>query len=275
MTETKMPSPINIIFDPILCISCGTCAKVCVTGKITSNEHFDPILHQNVTCISCGQCIAFCPAGAVTTDSPNLLNTDKPKAYTSGISSEILSQYLKSRRSNRVWKDEPLSKEICEDLISVASYAPSGINIHPTKWVIVTDTKKVREFSKASMEFLKTLPSDHPAAGFVQMILGNPESDPICRDAPAIIIAVADENSPSALVDSVIALSYIDVYAQSLGVGTCWVGYVMGMLTFNPELGKILGVPSGVVPQYAMLAGYAKHKPKQIPPRRMAEIFWG
>lgn len=271
-----MPKPLNILIDPLLCSSCGTCGKICVTKKITSNEHFDPVLHSDAMCIGCGQCIAVCPAGAISTDSPGFLNTNSVPACKSGIESELLASYLMSRRSVRVWADKAVPKEVFEKLIEVASYAPSGVNIHPVEWVIVNDPKKVKEFSDASIAFLTSLPDEHPGKSFADMILGGlGEGDPICRNAPALMIAVTKGYNPSELVDAVIALSYVDVYAPSLGIGTCWVGYVMAMLSFNPELGKILGIPSDRKPQYAMLAGYPKYKFRQLPPREMGKVVWG
>jgi nitroreductase/NAD-dependent dihydropyrimidine dehydrogenase PreA subunit len=270
-----MPKPLNIIIDPLLCSSCGICGNICVTKKITRNEHYDPVFHEGAGCIGCGQCIAVCPAGAISADSPGYL---KPKpAYKSGMDTGILATYLMSRRSVRIWEDKPVPKEVFEELITIASYAPSGVNIHPVGWIIVNDPKKVRAFSDASIAYLASLPDGHPGKPFAGMILeGLAEGeDPICRNAPAVMIAATKDDTPAELVDSIIALSYADIYAPALGLGTCWVGYVMAMLSLNPELGKILGIPEDRKPKYAMLAGYPEYGFRRTPPRQMAEIIWG
>ena len=98
--------------------------------------------------------------------------------------------------------------------------------------------------------------------------------DPICRNAPALLIAASDPGQDFGLIDSIIALSYIDAFAPALDIGTCWVGYVMIMLQLKPELGKILGIPDNWKPQYAMLAGYQGFVFTRIPPREQPEIIW-
>lgn len=186
-------------------------------------------------------------------------------------------RYLQSRRSVRIWKDAAVTREDLQKLIDVAAYAPSACNIHPVKWVITADPGKVREFSHAAIAFLKTLPQDYPAAGVAGMLIAEAEAggDSICGDAPAVLIAATDSPQDFDLIDSIIALSSVDVYAPSLSIGTCWVGYAMLLLQAHPELGKILGVPESWAPQYAMLAGYPGISFYRVPPREIPEIIWG
>lgn len=60
----------------------------------------------------------------------------------------------------------------------------------------------------------------------------------LCRNAPALLIAVANPNEDLGLVDSIISLTYADIYAPSIGLGTCWAGFVMILLGVFPPLQK-------------------------------------
>lgn len=272
--KSLFSTQLHVLFAADACTSCGLCSAVCTTRKITASNDQSPVIRANVPCISCGHCIAVCPAGALSTDTPGFV---VPEQRATDSDADQLAQYLQSRRSVRIWKDMAVSRKDLQKLIDVAAYAPSACNIHPVKWVIIADPGKVREFSRAAVAFLKTLPQDHPVAGVAGMLIAEAGvgNDPICRNAPAVLIAATDSPQDFGLIDSVIALSSIDVYAPSLGIGTCWVGYVMIMLQIHPELGKILGIPDGWTPQYAMLAGYPGMSFSRTPPREIPEIVWG
>lgn len=269
-------TPLHILYDEENCISCGLCAAMCTTGKITASEDKSPKIQSDAPCISCGQCIAVCPKAALSTDTPAFSVPTEDTVYRSGIDGVLFSGYLKSRRSVRVWKKKSVSHEDLTQLIDVAAYAPSACNIHPVKWVIVSNPATVQEFAQASIAALKALPDDHPMAQLSQMLIASTEAgaDPVCRNAPALLIAASDADQEYGLIDSIIALSYIDAFAPSIGLGTCWVGYVMIMLRLKPELGNILGIPKDWTPQYAMLAGYPGVSFSQIPPRETPEVVW-
>lgn len=258
----------SLRIDYGICTTCGVCVNVCPANIIQRDADASPIVHPGPECISCGHCIAFCPSGAMS------LETGSEPA---GIADPVtLARHLKTRRSIRVWKDTPVTNEECEELIRITGHAPSGCNIHPVKWVVVNDPAKVKAFVAASAELLRNVPKeDHMyglAAGLLRKLdAGN---DAVCRNAPALLIAVTDPKEDLGLVDSVVSLTYADIYAPSIGLGTCWAGFVMILLGVFPPLHKILGIPDGYKPQFALLAGHPKYTFKHIPPRDMPEIFW-
>lgn len=267
--------PLHIICDADACTGCGLCAAVCTTGKITKSNEKTPDVSDDAFCISCGQCIAVCPAAALSTDTPAFPMPDE-RGRSLKTDGDQLAAYLKNRRSIRIWKKKAVTREHLNQLIDVAAYAPSACNIHPVKWVITADPEKIQEFSRRSIDVLRALPADHPMAGAAQMLIAAADAggDPVCRNAPALLIATSEPDQEFGLIDSIIALSCIDIYAPSIGLGTCWVGYVMIMLRLNPELGKILGIPENWIPQYAMLAGYPAVAFSRIPPRERPDVVW-
>ena len=128
----------SIRIDYGICTTCGACVNVCPSNIIRRDADASPIVHLGLGCISCGHCIAVCPSGAMSVGK----ETEK-----AGIADPaILTCHLKTRRSIRVWKDSPVTKEECEELIGITAYAPSGCNIHPVRWVVVNDPAKVKAF---------------------------------------------------------------------------------------------------------------------------------
>ncbi len=59
----------NVVFYPdSKCIQCGTCAKVCPSGKVKMIDD-KPVWQKDVKCYGCFACINYCPVKAVQVES--------------------------------------------------------------------------------------------------------------------------------------------------------------------------------------------------------------
>lgn len=96
-------APLHILYEEKTCIRCGLCAALCTTGRITASADKTLKIRDDTPCISCGQCIAVCPKAALSTDTPAFTAPAENAAYREGIGGDLLSGYLKSRISARVW----------------------------------------------------------------------------------------------------------------------------------------------------------------------------
>ncbi|NMA03894.1 MAG: hypothetical protein GX925_04215 [Clostridiales bacterium] len=110
-------------------------------------------------------------------------------------------EILKNRRSIRKYKDKRIENEKIEQLKYAALLSPTSKNLYSWEFIIVDDKKIIRELSKArpaGSAFLK----DAPLA-FV--VLGNPKVNDVWIE------------------DASIASIIIQLTAQSLGLGSCWI----------------------------------------------------
>ena len=98
--------------------------------------------------------------------------------------------------------------------------------------------------------------------------------DRVCRGAPHLIVAHADKNWAFAAEDTALALSLLDLYATSLGLGACWAGYVYKTVNTYPPLFEALGIPADHLAFGAMLIGYPKFKYRRIPIRNSPRVTW-
>jgi ferredoxin len=94
---TPMPAfPILSIFLPFLsrfynvefyadskCIRCGTCEKVCLSGKVKMIDE-KPVWQKDVQCFFCHACLNYCPQDAVQIKSTRLLKsfTEENERYS-------------------------------------------------------------------------------------------------------------------------------------------------------------------------------------------------
>ena len=90
----------------------------------------------------------------------------------------------------------------------------------------------MRRLADETVNYMKTLvENDHPMAkayNLKKLIEEEAKThDRIFRGAPALILSYAPKQYPITTVDSAIALTFIDTAAPSLGLGSCWVGFLM------------------------------------------------
>src|SRR5262245_38088934 len=60
-------------------------------------------------------------------------------AGESGAQLESFIDLLRSRRSTRHFRADPVPPELLAELLEAARWAPSGFNLQPTHFVVVTD----------------------------------------------------------------------------------------------------------------------------------------
>lgn len=110
-------------------------------------------------------------------------------------------ELLKKRRSCRRFTNETIDKEAVADIMRAALMAPSGHRINPWEFILVEDK-----------EMLKAL-SVSKAAG-AQLLEG----------AAMAVAVVADTSKSDVWVeDCSIATILMQLAAEELGLGTCWV----------------------------------------------------
>lgn len=248
----------NIVFNKEKCIKCGACAKDCITYSIEFDNEGFPLISQdgNERCISCQHCFAICPTGAISFDEKQPEQASSPYF---GNSEDVLN-LIKSRRSIRQFQQEEISSELLQKIKDMLPFIPTGCNFDSLHFSII-ESKSVMEKIKAYtyMRLLKLISNKFTAkyAGKFVRYKEAIESgeDVIFRNAPHMIVVSSSVNAPCANVDPIIALSYIELYANSLGLGTCWCGFAQACFKLMPKLSAVVKIPDGYKPSYVMLLG--------------------
>jgi nitroreductase/NAD-dependent dihydropyrimidine dehydrogenase PreA subunit len=258
--------------DEARCTRCGICETVCPVRAIAAGESGVPVIVPERTplCIACGHCEAFCPSGA-------LVRGAEPCDEARVVSSMVLGPYLKSRRSVRHYRDEPVPRETIEAILDVARYAPSGGNRQPVGWLVVHDPAEVRRLAGITVAWMRAelesrAPLMPPPVLEPLIAAWDRGGDPICRGAPHLLVAHMPD--ASAFVDGIIAVTWADAIAPSHGVGTCWAGFLMIAAARWSPLADALALPPGRVPAHALMCGFPKYAPTRIPERKPLELTW-
>ena len=159
---------------------------------------------------------------------------------------------IKTRKSIRGYKPDPVSKETLREILEIAGRSPSAMNTQPWEFVVIGGDvlKKIRDANSENLKSGMTPQGEHSVTGWTRDsvyrtrqvelamslfdLMGIEREDKEKRarwmergfrffDAPAAIIVVTDkslaENTP--LIDIGIVIQSICLAAMNYGLGTC------------------------------------------------------
>ena len=171
---------------------------------------------------------------------------------------------IRSRRSVRSYKNQSVPKEKLDKIIQMLPFIPTGANIDTLHFSIVGTKEKMDEIRKLTVEKLNALQSDDP---MIQMIKGGMAyGDMLYRGAPSMIVVSVNKDicaTGCETVDPIIALSYIELYAHTLGLGTLWDDVGVFMANMFPEVHDMLKIPEGYTLSFVLLLGEPSLKYKR------------
>ncbi len=249
----------NLVIDKEKCIHCGLCVNDCITFALELDENKNPRFTPKGEdrCIKCQHCLAVCPTGALSILDKKPENSDKILPH---YNSDELLNLIKSRRSIRHFKSENVPAETIAKLKDMLNWVPTGCNNHGLHFSFIEDVNVMNDFRNYTNQKLINILQKAPVKGLAGKFSGYKDAlingnDVIFRGAPHMIVVSAPIKAPCANIDPIIALSYFDLYAQSLGVGTLWCGFGEACLQIFPELCRELKIPDGYKASYVLLFG--------------------
>ena len=161
-----------------------------------------------------------------------------------------LMEAIRTRRSVRRYQDREVPRELLEELMEAACWAPSADNLQPWYFVVLTKQEDIallqETMEKVSEEikpYLQEMFPRHPrivaeTTGFLRRLGG----------APVYVLAFLQKDyghTRDAVIESTAAaIQNLHLAAHERGLGTCWVNAVTG-LGYGPKLQEMFAPGKG------------------------------
>ncbi|MDR7867889.1 MAG: nitroreductase family protein [Sporomusaceae bacterium] len=258
------------------CVKCGICAEVCPISIIGMDETGPKLLSKDA-CIRCGHCVASCPHAALD-HSLAPLAAQSPLGDFPVLDADTAARFLRSRRSIRRYKPDAVPKETLLKLLDIARFAPTGGNSQGLSYLVVSDRSLLRKLSDATLDWME----EQINAGvswikpYAQVVRRYRQGNlDIFRNAPHLIVALAPKNFPIGEKNTRYSLAYAELYAPSLGLGTCWSGFFeMCAFAGYPAIYDLLAVPENMAITGAIFCGYPVYRYHRLVDRNPLAVDW-
>ncbi len=181
---------------------------------------------------------------------------------------------IKKRRSIRSYETKPVPRDILNTIIEAGNEAPSAMNSQPWRFVVVQDKDAKKKLLAAALPQAKKIPEmvkDVDPERYESIKKRYSElPDPVYYSAPVIVFVIgsgryAAHSCPLACENMMLA-------AQSLGLGSCWVGFG-AMVIEDPEARNLLELGDGESIFGPILLGYSKGDTNR-PPKKGPKVKW-
>jgi nitroreductase len=158
-----------------------------------------------------------------------------------------------NRRSIRRYTTEEISAEDVKTLLEAALMAPTSKNSRAWHFVLIEDANKLEALSKCKVG----------GAG------------PIAGCSLAIVVAMDVEASEAWVEDASIAATYIQLQAEALGLGSCWIQvrgrYTATDMEAETYVQNLLEMPDTIMPVCIITLG---HKAEERKPQAVDKLMW-
>ncbi len=259
------------IVDKDKCIGCGLCVRDCPALDIVIKENKKAEV-KNANCIKCGHCVAVCPKDAVFTDEYDMSDVHNFSQDKFAVNSDDFLSFMQFRRSIRSFLPRDVEDEKIRQILQAGRFAPTGGNRQNVSYTVIKDLKD--EVRSKALKVLYDISDTYiNSEEWIRQRFGrnwvkmyeNYQKDKNTPDklffgAPVVILI--SSNMPS---NAGPAAGYMELMANSLGLGICFVNFFVRALENSQELRDMLEVKNEVV--YCMVIGYTNNKYLRTVPR--------
>lgn len=259
------------------CIHCGFCAEVCPMGVIEMNQQGPQATRNN--CIACGHCVAICPHEALENIKTPLAE-QVPVGKVPALDADTAIRFLRTRRSIRRYTQKAVPREKILQLLDAARLAPTGINSQGVAYHVIDNADTLRKITDVIVDWMEEqVQNKSPWApyyeGPVQAYRKTGE-DTILRGAPCLVVSTAAKSFlPRGRDNTHFSLAYAELYAPSIGLGTCYAGAFesCAVAGYLPLL-KLLNLSEDRGVTGGLMVGYSKYTYKRLVNRNVLQVTW-
>ena len=254
------------------CTKCLKCVRDCPSDAIDIEQGT-----INDSCIHCGHCVAICPESTVFPDE-DVIN----RLHSSSVSQTDFQKLSAGIRTCRSYYKREVDDKTLELLIENMKHYPSASNARPVEITIVKTIEIIQKLNdQTAQKLIKTIQFitspllmpilqllapklDLPSLNYYKkqfMARQTPGSSQVCHHAPAVLLFHAPVTKYGmASADAYIWATYTSIYANTLGLGSCFNGFIVSSMSRSKSMRKEFRIPAGHQVYAALLIGHPKVK---------------
>lgn len=179
-------------------------------------------------------------------------------------------QTILNRRSTRAFTDQPVSRELIEQIVEAGLYAPSAHNQQPWHFTVIQNKELLNHMNLVAKAAARASESE-----FLQKA-GHNENYNVFHNAPAVIVFSGDETAISPRLDTAAAAENMLLAAESLDLGACWVGMLRLCIagTEGEKIVERFELPENYTPYFALVIGHKAHANGAAPKRKEGRVSY-
>jgi ferredoxin len=285
------------VVDLETCLGDGICADICPENALAIvDEKATTVEERADTCIQCGQCVAVCPTESLA--MPSLPMEDFERLPKQPFEFREFHDFLRLRRSVRVFKDQPVEREVIQKILDAAATAPMGFPPHTTEVIVIDQREELdfllRELVTHYESMVKAFSSpigraivrlnagaenygvlkNHiiDTARLANEIFHREGGDRYMYRAPVLMMFHANRRGISYEENAHLVCNYAMLAALSLGLGTTIIGMIPPVVDRTKALRDRYGIPKEHRVLTSLILGYPKYRYRQSIRRDLAGV---
>lgn len=287
----------EILIDYERCTTCGICVAVCKGGPLyLADGQLKVDQTSSFGCMACAACAAVCPTDAIRISGRDLFPEDITPLPPASARADYTSLHalLSARRSTRNFLQRPVEPETIDRILSSAATAPVGIPPSDVGVLVfrspaavaalrddLTDAIKYwpKIFSPLLMKLLRPFIGRENADMFANFIRPAVKTfiekrsageDWLLYNAPLLLYFYGTPyNDPA---DTCVAATLAMLAGESLGLGTCMLGFPGYIFQYSRGVRRKYGLPRKIQPGLAVIFGYPKYHVRNAVHRRFRDV---
>ncbi|MGD9253754.1 MAG: nitroreductase family protein [Holophagae bacterium] len=287
------------VVDSDACTGDGLCVDVCPENAIELvNDLASTVEGRAEHCLFCGQCVAMCPTGAleVRTLNPN----DFHKLNRVQFGYDEFYDFLRTRRSVRVFKDKPVVREDIDKILAAAATAPMGFPPHTTEIVVINEQNEIdhlrgeliRHYDSMAKTFSNPIGRATirlsagaetynmlkvhviESARYANELYRRDGTDRYMYHAPLVMLFHGSRWGLSYQQNAHLVCHHAMLAAVSLRLGTTIIGLIPPVVDRSAALRERYGIPKDNRVLTSLIIGHPKYRYRQSIRRDLASVVY-
>jgi len=290
----------KFVVDRDRCKVCWSCVSVCPMMIYEKEDKAVRVVEERTAlCIGCGHCMAVCREKAVSVPTLSYERdfTELPAAKPSA---EDFLRLIRTRRSVRVFKKDPVDASALEEIVRQIGFAPMGFPPQNVEVTVVKDRATIERALPLMVDLYKKLigllknpvtrfivkrkvPPDvfntltshiAPTYAMELEVMRKTGQDVITYGAPALLLLHAHREAGCHTENIYIALAFGLLAAHAMGLGATAIGLIPPAIEQGHGLKELFGIPADNEVLASMIVGHPKVTFRRCIRRDLKKVTW-